>query len=382
MKRFNWIIFIAMLALVAVGTVAIRSAGYARAETVFHGMWISNLVTAAVGLVLYFAIAFTDYRKHIDVVAWPMYLSALVMLVAVLLLGSTVYGGRRWLWFFQPSEVSKLCVIVLLASLLGREDSRMSSIKTTFCGFLVSGALLVLPCLLILAEPDLGTTLTLVPASLLMMFVARVWRKGLVTLAAVAAILSVAVLGAVYEAEKPETPPERRAAILKWIPLRDHQVKRVRVFLFPDEDLMGSGYNLRQAKISIGSGGFSGKGIGKGESNHLKYLPQAISMNDFIFCVYAEETGYVGSLCLLALFGMLLLPCCWIAFRTHDGRGRLIALGIPTLIFAHVYINIAMSIGLVPITGLPLPFISSGRTFLVTVMCGLGLVQSVSIHRS
>ena len=382
MKRFNWIIFIAMLALVAVGTVAIRSAGYARAETVFHGMWISNLVTAAVGLVLYVAIAFTDYRKHIDVVAWPMYLSALVMLVAVLLLGSTVYGGRRWLWFFQPSEVSKLCVIVLLASLLGREDSRMSSIKTTFRGFLVCGALLALPCILILAEPDLGTTLTLVPASLLMMFVARVWRKGLVTLAAVAAILSVAVLGAVYEAEKPETPPERRAAILKWLPLRDHQVKRVRVFLFPDEDLMGSGYNLRQAKISIGSGGFSGKGIGNGESNHLKYLPQAISMNDFIFCVYAEETGYVGSLCLLALFGMLMLPCCWIAFRTHDGRGRLIALGIPTLIFAHVYINIAMSIGLVPITGLPLPFISSGRTFLVTVMCGLGLVQSASIHRS
>lgn len=381
MRRFNWIIFVAMLALVAVGTVAIKSAGCARAEVVFHGMWVSNLVTAAVGLVLYLVIAFTDYRKYIDLAAWPMYAAALVMLVAVLLLGSTVYGGRRWLWFFQPSEVSKLCILVLFASLLGREDSRLSPLKPTFRGFLVFGALLAVPCLLILAEPDLGTTLTLVPASLLMMFVARVWRKGLVSLAILAAILAAAVLGAVYEAEKPETSPETRAAILKWLPLREHQVKRVRVFLFPDEDLMGSGYNLRQAKISIGSGGFSGKGIGKGESNHLKYLPQAISMNDFIFCVYAEETGYVGSLCLLALFGALLLPCCWIAFRTHDGRGRLIALGVPTLIFAHVYINIAMSIGLVPITGLPLPFISSGRTFLVTVMCGLGLVQSVSVHR-
>lgn len=381
MRRFNWIVFFAMLALVAVGTVAIRSAGLARAEVVFHGMWIANLVTAAVGLVLYFGLAFTDYRKYLDLAAWPMYAAALVMLVAVLLLGSTVYGGRRWLWFFQPSEVSKLCVIVLLASLLGGEGTRISSLKTTFRGFLFFAALLAVPCVLILAEPDLGTTLTLVPASLLMMFVARVWRKGLVTLAAAAAILSALVLGAVYEAERPETPPERRAAILKWLPLREHQVKRVRVFLFPDEDLMGSGYNLRQAKISIGSGGFSGKGIGKGESNHLKYLPQAISMNDFIFCVYAEETGFVGSVCLLALFGALLLPCCWIAFRTHDGRGRLLALGVPTLIFAHVYINIAMSIGLVPITGLPLPFISAGRTFLVTVMCGLGLVQSVSMHR-
>ena len=144
---------------------------------------------------------------------------------------------------------------------------------------------------------------------------------------------------------------------------------------------MGAGYNLRQAKISIGSGGFSGKGFGKGETNHLKYLPQSISMNDFIFCVYAEETGFVGSLALLVLFGGLLVPAAWVAFVARDVRGRLLALGISALVFAHVYINIAMSIGLVPITGLPLPFISSGRTFLLTVMVGLGLVQSVSMHR-
>jgi rod shape determining protein RodA len=189
------------------------------------------------------------------------------------------------------------------------------------------------------------------------------------------------VLGAVYEAEKPGVPAEKRERILKFVPLKPHQVKRVRVFLFPDEDLQGAGYNLRQAKISIGSGGFSGKGLGKGETNHLKYLPQAISMNDFIFCVYAEETGFVGSLLLLALFGCLLVPGCWVAFVSTDGRGRLIALGVSTLVFAHVYINIAMSIGLVPITGLPLPFISSGRTFLITAMCGFGVIQSVTIHR-
>ena len=124
-----------------------------------------------------------------------------------------------------------------------------------------------------------------------------------------------------------------------------------------------------------------GKGLGKGETNHLKYLPQAISMNDFIFCVYAEEMGFVGSLALLFLFGCLLVPCCWVAFVSTDGRGRLLTIGVSTLVFAHVYINIAMSIGLVPITGLPLPFISSGRTFLLTVMAGLGLVQSVSMHR-
>ena len=188
-------------------------------------------------------------------------------------------------------------------------------------------------------------------------------------------------LGAVYEAEKPGVPPERRDRIMRFVPLKPHQVKRVRVFLFPDRDRTGAGYNLRQAQISIGSGGLTGKGIGKGETNHLKYLPPAISMNDFIFCVYAEETGFVGSLVLLALFGVLLASGCRVAFMAGDDSGRLLALGLSALVFAHVYVNIAMSIGLVPITGLPLPFISSGRTFLVTVMCGLGLIQSVSIHR-
>ena len=168
---------------------------------------------------------------------------------------------------------------------------------------------------------------------------------------------------------------------MRCVPLRDHQVRRVRAFLFPEEDGQGAGYNLRQAKISIGSGGFSGKGIGKGETNHLKYLPPAISMNDFIFCVYAEETGFVGSLALLGLFGVLLVSGCWTAFRAGDGVGRLLALGVTTLVFAHVYVNIAMSIGIVPITGLPLPFISSGRTFLIVVLCGLGLIQSVNVHR-
>lgn len=379
LKRFNWIMFLAMGALIAVGTVAIWSAGNAREEAVFHGMWVNNLVTAAVGLAVYFALAAVDYRKLLDLSAVPAYVVALLLLTAVLLFGSTVYGGRRWLWFFQPSEISKLCVIMMMAQLFGRESEEGKG--GGFLRFLLACAVVGVPCLLILAEPDLGTTLTLVPATVLMMFVARIWRRGLVTIAAVGGILALVVLGAVYEAEKPGTDPARRERILRYVPLREHQVKRVRVFLFPEEDLLGAGYNLRQAKISIGSGGFSGKGIGKGETNHLKYLPQAISMNDFIFCVYAEETGFIGSLVLLMLFGALLLPGCWVAFVSTDGRGKLLALGISTLVFAHVYINIAMSIGLVPITGLPLPFISSGRTFLMTVMAGLGIIQSVSLHR-
>ena len=372
LKGFNWLMFLAMLALIGVGTTAIWSAGTARAETIFHGMWLNNLSTAMVGLVIYFALALMDYRRLLDFFAAPAYVAAITLLVLVLLVGSTVYGGKRWLWFFQPSEISKLCVIAFLAHVA----SQLKGLK----GFCIAAVIIGVPAILILKEPDLGTTLTLVPATLLMLFVARVWRRGLVTLFAIGAFAALLILGAVYEAEKPGVAPARREMILKYLPLKNHQIRRVKVFLFPEEDLMGAGYNLRQAKISIGSGGFLGKGIRKGETNHLKYLPQAISMNDFIFCVYAEETGFVGSLVLLTLFGLVLIPGAWVAITTTDGRGRLLALGISTLIFAHVYVNIAMSIGLVPITGLPLPFISSGRTFLITVMSGLGLIQSVAIH--
>lgn len=381
LSRFSWTMFAATLALVAAGTVAIWSAGNARPEAVFHEMWKSSLVTAVAGLALSLVLSFADYRRYLGLAAIPAYAAAVVFLVAVLFAGSTVYGGRRWLWFFQPSEISKLCVLALLAAIYGGAGEKMRAFRRSSAGFALAAALVGVPAALILAEPDLGTTLTLVPAALAILLAAGVWRRGLLTAVCAGAVVAFAVLGAVYEAEKPGVEPERREAILKFVPLKPHQLRRVKVFLFPESDIAGAGYNLRQAKISIGSGGFSGKGIGKGETNHLKYLPQAISMNDFIFCVWAEETGFVGSVALLALFGMLLLSGCRIAWTAQDGRGRLFALGFSTLVFAHVYVNIAMSIGLVPITGLPLPFISSGRTFLVTVLCGVGIMQSISIHR-
>ena len=378
--RFNWVSFLSMLALVALGTVAIWSAGNARAEAVFHGMWKANLSTAVLGLAVYFVLALTDYRKVLAVVSVPAYALAVLLLIVVLFAGAERFGGRRWLWFFQPSEVSKLCILSLLAAIFGGLRALLPWLSG-FRGFLLAVALAGVPTGLILLEPDLGTALTLAPAVLVMLFAARVWRAGLVTLVAVGATAALAVLGAVGEAERPETSLERREEILRWVPLKPHQVDRVKTFLYPEADPLGAGYNQRQAKISIGSGGFAGKGIGKGESNLLSYLPQAISMNDFIFCVYAEETGYRGTLVLLTLFGLLLASTAWTAARTEEDIGRLLALGVAALLFAHVFINIAMSVGIVPITGLPLPFVSAGRTFLLVVMAGLGLVQSVALHR-
>ena len=372
LKRLNGLMLLATVALVTVGTLTIYSAGNARAEQVFHGLWLNNLATAAVGFALYFVLAFVDYRKLLAYASLPAYVSALVLLVAVLIVGTDRFGGRRWLFFFQPSEISKLCVILFLAALAPKLSG--------FRGFAIAASVIGFPVLLILLEPDLGTALTLVPACALMLFVARVWRRGLVAMICVGLAAATVILGAVGVAERPGVSPERRERIMRYVPLKSHQVKRVKTFLYPDEDRTGAGYTLRQAKIAIGSGGFSGKGFGKGEANHLRYLPPAISINDFIFCVYAEETGFVGSVVLLSLFALLLVPSGWIAFRCVDAGGRLLALGIPTLIFAHVFVNIGMSVGLVPITGVPLPFISSGRTFLVTVMAGLGLIQSVSVY--
>ena len=378
--RFNWVSFLSMIALLAIGACVLASAGAARGG-VFASLWKSMLGTAAVGLVLYFVLAFTDYRQLMDFAAFPGYGAAVFLLIVVLLIGTEQFGGKRWLWFFQPSEISKLLVILCLAQLYGPAGEWFRG-QYGFRGFLLACALIGVPCLLILMEPDLGTTLTLVPALLVMLLVAGVWRKGLIVLLAAGAVAAAAVLGAVYEAERPGTTPERRVAALKYVPLREHQVSRVKTFLFPEMDGLDSGYNLRQATMTIGSGGMTGKGYGKGEAIRRELLPGMGVMNDFIFCIWAEEMGYLkGSLLLLALYGMLCISTAWTAFVAGEGRGRLLALGMATLVFAHVYVNIGMSIGLVPITGLPLPFLSLGRTFLVTVMCGLGLVQSVSLHR-
>lgn len=379
-RDFSFVSFFTMLVLVALGIIAIASAGGARGGA-FATMWQATLATSIFGLVLYFVLAFIDYRVILDFLALPAYIFALLALIAVLVFGSTIYGGRRWLWFFQPSEISKLCIILFIAQFFGRLGERFKG-QFGLRGFLVASVLAGVPCLLILMEPDLGTALTLVPALTIMLLTAGVWRKGILLMLVVGGLVSALILGSVYEAEKPGVPAQKREAILKYVPLKTHQVARIKTFLFPGEDPRGAGYNLAQAKISIGTGGFLGKGIGKGENNRLKNLPPSVSMNDFIFCVWAEETGFLGSLILLTLFMIMSLAGVVIAYRAVDLRGRLVAIGISSLIFVHVYINVGMAIGLVPITGLPLPFISSGRTFLVTVMCGLGIIQSISLHNN
>ena len=201
-----------------------------------------------------------------------------------------------------------------------------------------------------------------------------------VAVVAVGVAAGVAIMSVIYIAEKADLPQARRDALIEATHLKPHQVKRLQVFLFPDKDLHGSGYNRRQSEIAVGSGGAWGKGYLKGEQYLLGYLPPSVSSNDFIFAVLAEESGFAGSLTVLLLFLGLLWSGLWVAFRCQNDTGRLFCVGVLSLTFSHMFINIAMTIGMMPITGLPLPFISYGRTFMLTMMAALGLVQSVSIH--
>ena len=374
--KFNWLTFLSMLTLAVIGVVFIKSAGEARTIAALQGAWRVHAATALFGLIVYFTLAFLDYRKILDLFATPYYLASLTLLVAVLAFGAEVYGGKRWLWFFQPSEIAKPAVILMVAKTFGRADRPTNGFRDLLYGI----ALLAAPALLILAEPDMGTALVLVPTVLAMLLCARVCLKVLIPLLLAGLMSAGLILGAVHKAET-TTDLELRDKIYRCLPLKKHQQARLRTFLNPDADPYGSGWNLRQSMISIGSGSISGKGIGKGEQKSLQYLPPSVSMNDFIFCVLAEETGFAGSATTLGLFLVLLLSGLWTAVRSNDDRGRLVAIGVMTLVFVHIYINIAMSIGLMPITGLPLPFISAGKTFLVTLLAALGIVQSISLHR-
>ena len=326
--RFNWPLLACTVVLVAFGVVFIRSAGAARAVPALQNAWLAHAVTAAIGLAIMFALAATDYRRLLDWTALPYFALSMVMLVAVLFFGARIYGGRRWLWFFQPSEIAKLAVILFTAQVFGRHGDRLCG----FRGFLVALAILVPPALLILAEPDLGTALVLVPTVTAMLLAARIWMKGMLTLILLGVFAVGAVLGTVKAAES-RGDPEEQARLYARLPLKPHQIARIRTFVNPDADPYGSGWNLRQAKISIGSGSLRGKGIGHGEQKFLGYLPPSVSMNDFIFAVLAEESGFVGSATVLLMFLGLFAAGSYTAIRCTDDRGRLVVTGVLTLIF-------------------------------------------------
>ena len=360
----DWLAIALAAGLLATGLAFIYSASWRGEETGIVGAWFSKQIWwAAIGAAAALALVAVDYRFWLRQ-AWWLYLASLALLALVLAVGTKVYGAYRWLNVFgvlvQPSEFAKVALVLLLARVLGGGALHARSFGTVAIGLLLTG----LPFGLILVEPDLGTAMVLVPTAVIMLFAAGAALRYLVG-------LGVLGLAGIAAALSP----------LGHFMMSDYQRERILTFLDPSRDPLGSGWNALQSAIAVGSGGLSGKGFLNGTQSVLGFLPRTVSPTDFIFPVIAEETGFIGaSLLLLAFAGLL---SCYVrtAWTAKDSAGSLLATGIAGLLFCHVFVNVGMTIGLLPITGLPLPLISSGGSFMVSTLAGFGLVQSVHVRR-
>ena len=377
--RMNWALNLAVILLIATGVLFIFSATHAREDSTVD-LWRQQLVWAGVGLLCYVVTAMTDYR-HLRDVAWGFYAMALILLVAVLFFGTRIYGARRWLMLFgvgvQPSELGKLAVIVAGTCLMAPPADKFMDRPGMGWSFLLAGA----PMLLIMKEPDLGSALVCVPLVMAMLFAAGAPARPLVALVATGVVAVAIMLAAVALPEKLGVSAEAQDRFFRAIRISDYQRDRIEVFLQPGKDPMRSGWNRRQSEIAVGSGGLTGKGYLKGTQNVLGFLPKTVAPTDFIFAVIAEEWGFAGAAGVLVGFAVLVVAGLYSAMVARDKMGRVLCVGIVTLLFTHVFVNAAMTMGLVPIVGIPLPLISYGGTFMVITLFSLGLVQSVYVRR-
>ncbi len=344
----KWLLM-ALLGLAAVGLTTLYAAVYQGD----HGLWFKQGMLWLVGLLLMFAACFVPLR-FLGLASWPLYVLALLLLAAVPLIGEVHMGARRWLnlglFSMQPSELMKWALIFVLAHwFASREASNWRHLS-------VAVVLIALPSALIVIQPDLGTTLVLIFSSTGMLIAAGLrWR-----------VLLGTMLGAIA------------AAPVFWHFMHDYQRQRVLTFLDPQSDPLGAGYHVIQSTIAIGSGGLLGKGFLQGTQARLHFLPE--QHTDFIFSVLAEEAGLVGVAVLLSLYALLIFRLIAIAGRASSRFGSMLCLGMASIFILYVTVNIGMVSGLLPVVGVPLPFVSYGGSALLTMLVALGVVQRVAIE--
>ena len=373
-REFRWGAFFATVVLSLIGFFFVYSATYRTGSEVnfIPSMVKQQIVWFVAGLILYLAVSLTDYEWicQKSIFFFGVMVLLLVAVVAFPHMGplksftKTVYGATRWLkigaFQFQPSEFAKLACLLFISYRLFLDKRSID----TWRPIIIVAVLAGIPGALIIKQPDLGTALTLAPTILTLLFIAGANIRYLLLIVLLAA--NVAVYGYLV--------PGLHM-------LKPHQRDRIDVFLHPDKDPLGDGWNLSQSRIAVGSGRTWGKGYLKGDVKGLGYLPRTVAHNDFIFSVYAEETGYVGGMILLGLYTIIIVSGIRVAFFARDELGRLLAFGVTTLVFFHVFVNVGMTMGIMPITGVPLPLVSYGGTFMVIIMISLGLIQSVWLHR-
>lgn len=385
-ERLDWVTPVCILALSAFGVFFIYSAQMATESN----PWLKQVAFLALGAVVYVGTSLLDYRLWLKYAHW-VYLFAIASLIIVLIpgLGTTHgMGARRWvdlgpLGAFQPSELGKIAVLFAAASIL--TGSKLGTVRDSL-QVLVKLALAVgIPMLLIIAEPDLGSALAIAPMVFAMLYVSnlslRFFAGALGVFVLAVGIVSFDVWRYANFMEKNGysfTDDRGKYEPHSLLPLQDYQRNRVLAFALPEKiDPTGIGWNSMQSLISVGSGGLTGKGWTEGTQAKLGWLPRAVAHNDFIFSVIAEEKGFLGSIAVVGLFTVVLWNGVRIAGLARDRFGMLLAIGVTALLAVHIFVNIAMTIGLVPVKGIPLPFISYGGTFVLSCCLLQGLVQSV-----
>jgi len=354
LKNFDWLILAGVVLLVAFGLLEIYSVALGQ-ESLDLLNFQKQMFFAIIGLVLLFIFAFIDshflksFNRH-------FYILAVIILVAVLIFGQTIRGTKGWFSIFgfglQPVEFVKIILIVFLANFF---SNLATKIKTTR-HFLYSAASVLLLIALVLLQPDFGSALILGGIWLIMSLAAGFNRKYFIIVGLLVAILFTS----------------------SWfLFFKDYQKERIKTFLNPTANSLESGYNISQAIIAIGSGGLVGKGVGFGSQSQLKFLPEA--QNDFIFAVIAEELGFLGVILVLFFYFIVFFRCFRALGKINNDFGIYFIIGVGGLIFIQMFINIGMNLGIMPIVGLPLPFVSYGGSSLLSLMILVGMIENIII---
>jgi len=394
-SRSDWISPVVMLLLGVIGVFFI----YSSHAFLGANYWIRQIIWMGLGAVVYLIVSRIDYKIYLENALW-FYLISLILLLmlffsslGVPLLGVSREGAWRWLDFgimaYQPSEAAKICSLIMIASILAR--SEVGTIRQSLWVLLKVFFVTAIPMILIFAQPDLGSCLILPPTMLALLYVSKLSQRfflavfGLVL--CLGTVLSIDLYNySLFLKETDLSAIEARGQFEEqsWFPLRDYQRERIMTFIAPevvDPRGTGSAWNSVQAQQAVGTGGLLGKGWLSGLQARLGYLPRSVAHNDFIFAVLAEEKGFVGGLLVIGLFSVLLANGVRIAGIARDRFGMLLAVGVTVIFTIHVFINIGMTIGLTPITGLPLPFLSYGGSFILSCCILQGIVQSVHRYR-
>jgi rod shape determining protein RodA len=359
----------AMIALVAgiacIGLAAVYSATYTSRGP--SPLYYKQLIWVSIGMIVMFLAIVPDYHT-VGRFAYILYACSLLLLLLVMAIGRTGMGAQRWLavgpFVFQPSELAKLSITLALARYFAEDPKRGGYDLKDLA---VPGAMVLVPLLLVLKQPDLGTALMLLLTSSLIVMIAGIRLRSVLVVVATGAVLASLVFF---------VSPVRNKI---WGSLKPYQQNRIKAFIDPGSDPLGSGYHANQSKIAVGSGQIIGKGYRKGTQSQMAFLPERHT--DFIFAVIAEETGLVGASVLILLYLILLLIGVDTAKNAKDRLGVLMAGGIVSMISLYVFINVGMAVGIVPVVGVPLPLVSYGGTSIITTFLALGLLLNIQTRR-